>query len=128
MKPFLQAANDGNIEELEKLLSLGSNIDCIASDKSTALHYAVNANKIEAIHFLINNKASVDAKNNKGLTPLHMAANKGFDQPALALLEAGANPNSKDNAVRIIFSEYFYDIWHGFSHENGNEPKNDRLF
>ena len=102
-KPIIEAAINGDIDEIKRQLSLGVSVDYQASDKSTPLHFAVLKQQTDTIRFLIDNNASVNAKNERGLTPLHFAANAGDDLTACILLEAGANPNAKDVGVCIFF-------------------------
>ncbi|EAX95924.1 hypothetical protein TVAG_360840 [Trichomonas vaginalis G3] len=93
---FHEAAKNGNIEELARMIGLGVNVDSTVEDKSTALHFAAYENQIETIRYLIDMNASVNAKNERGLTPLHIAASEGNDLAVCVLIESGANPNTRD--------------------------------
>ena len=101
MKEIHKAAKNGDINEIMKQINLGSNVDFPADDGCTPLHYAVFAEKIETVRFLIDINATVNAQNKKGISPLHMAANSGNEFLICILLESGANPNAKDNAVCV---------------------------
>ena len=72
--------------------------NCSAS-KSTrefnaALLQAVNQGDVNAIRQLIQQGASVDARNNYGLTALHIAANSCKSEVIHCLIELGANVNA----------------------------------
>ena len=108
MKEIHKAAKNGDIKEITKQVKHGVDIDVAAEDGCTPLHFAVFAEKEEATRTLIDLHASVNVQNNKGLTPLHLAANSGNDLILCILLENGANPNAKDNAVRI--SKYIHSL------------------
>lgn len=49
---------------------------------------------------------NLDAADKNGMTPLHVAASTGCLHISASLLQAGANPNAKDN-VRLLLSERF---------------------
>ena len=46
---------------------------------------------------LLAGKAEVDAKDNKGYTPLHWAADEGKEEAVFSLLQNKAEVNAKDN-------------------------------
>ena len=52
----------------------------------------------EAVRLLLQYGAAVNAKNNDGVTPLHLASRSGNLPRMEALLSKGADPNIKDNA------------------------------
>ncbi|XP_064626190.1 transient receptor potential cation channel subfamily A member 1-like isoform X2 [Lineus longissimus] len=67
------AAEKGQIEVLEYVLSLGEDINLKDDDGNTALHLAAQSGKKEAVRFLLEHKASSDCLNNKAASPLHLA-------------------------------------------------------
>ena len=98
-----------------KLLQLlgthGSNVDERDANGNTALHLLstgfADVSKVESMASLIASGANVNATNNLGQTPLHLAANKigGWDgnnppvnEPFQLLLCSNANVNAQDNA------------------------------
>lgn len=105
MQTIHQYAQTGEVDKMVELLQRGVNVDTLAQDKSTALHFAVFAEKSESVRFLLQHGASINMKNQRGLTPLHIAANSGNEIITVLLLENGADPNAKDNAVCIYFSK-----------------------
>jgi ankyrin repeat protein len=65
------------------------------------IHEAVYRNDISKVKALINDNADlVSSKDEKGLTPLHLAAANGYKDIAELLLVNKAEVNSKDNAGR----------------------------
>ncbi|KAL8667458.1 MAG: hypothetical protein Q9202_000674 [Teloschistes flavicans] len=97
---LLWAAATGK-ESLAKLLLSGEteNIADIHATNyrgKTALHLAVEnkTNRIPLIKLLLGNGANVHAKSDGGWTPLHNAAEKGYEDVASLLLEWGANVNT----------------------------------
>jgi ankyrin repeat protein len=104
MKPIHKAAEMGDLGALFHLVSqLNVGIDSQSGDKSTALHYAVCNQSQECVQFLLEQGASTSLKNDRGLTPLHIAAKLGNDVLTLLLLEGASDPNARTNAV-------FFDI------------------
>jgi len=77
---------EGNWEEVEKLYNLDPKFSTIEINKSrgTALHVAVNDGNEEIVKSLVNsilshnNVEALECKNEKGDTPLHLAASRGF--------------------------------------------------
>ena len=62
-------------------------------------------NQLDILNDLLELKASVDLKDNRGLTPLHYAAFRGNFEAAYALLEFNASPisvaNSKETPLHV---------------------------
>ena len=51
----------------------------------------------EVVEFLLSAGASIQARDDGGLHPLHNACSFGHSDVVRLLLEAGANPNTRDN-------------------------------
>jgi len=77
-----------------------------SEDGITLLHYAVmnnrNVNKgnIDVVKLLISQRADVNAKDNKGITPLHLAVIKCNIDVAKLLISKGADVNATDKYSR----------------------------
>lgn len=67
----------------------------IIGDDATALHYAAEEGPPESAELLIDAGISVDARDTKGQTPLHIAAIFGRAAMVRFLLERGADPTAK---------------------------------
>ena len=65
---------------------------------STPLHQAVNAGDIERVKSLLSDGADVNAKDDKGNTPLHLLARYGYKKQDIAelLIAKGADVNARN--------------------------------
>lgn len=93
--PLLEAAKNGNKDELKALLQKGANVNVAEGDGATALHWAAYRDDLESADLLIRAGAKVNAANDLGATPLWMACENGNEAMVRRLLAAGANPNAK---------------------------------
>lgn len=104
---LMKAINDGEITEIDKLISLGADIEFIEKEKKyTPLMFALDKNKEEIAKILIENGANINVKDNTGITPLMQASVKEFVEIVKLLLEKGADKNAKEmngrSAVDLI--------------------------
>ncbi|NKB54315.1 MAG: c-type cytochrome [Rhizobiaceae bacterium] len=88
------AARTGDIEEIEKLLNSGIDVDD-ASSFGSALHFAVIGKQAAAIRALIDHDANVNVSSEALGTPLHAAAHYGATEIAKLLIDAGAQVNAR---------------------------------
>ena len=81
-----------DFSEVERLLNVGVSIECKApGGGKQVLHVACEyAIKEESVKKLIALGANVNAKTSRGFTPLHIAAQQGLAETAIALIKAGA--------------------------------------
>uniref|UniRef100_A0A8W8NFI1 Ion transport domain-containing protein n=1 Tax=Magallana gigas TaxID=29159 RepID=A0A8W8NFI1_MAGGI len=89
---FFTAARYGHIEMIEHLLKAKQDPQELDSNRNTFLHHATLFNQsgvIRAFHKIV----SVDAKNDRGETCLHISVNAGFVQCTQTLLEVNASTN-----------------------------------
>jgi ankyrin repeat protein len=122
--PLMAAAAEGQIEAVRLLLDRGAAVAARdAVNGTTALHWAVFANRPHEIHvypdlagphltrytpqkdapivdLLLARGASVNAADNEGGTPLHLAVIFGALPATKALVAAGADPAVRDRAGR----------------------------
>jgi ankyrin repeat protein/tetratricopeptide (TPR) repeat protein len=96
-----------SLELMEALLRHKPNLESTTRNEGrTALHQATaRAEKsgVDFVEALIKAGSKVDAVDNKGWTPLHVAAWDGKPEVVSALLQAGANPNihAQDGALPL---------------------------
>lgn len=90
------AAEDGDVQQLERLLEFGCRIDAKDYDGSTALHAAVEGGHVEAVALLLGWQADVLAVNNYEDTALHLAAREGLVDITRLLVARGANVHAKN--------------------------------
>src|SRR5215831_6961346 len=84
-----QIAADGNVEQLETILSLGANINAFNPSGLTALMVAAYHGRSEMVKALIENGADVNAADGDGLTAATMADKAGYNEIVRVL---GGNP------------------------------------
>lgn len=94
---FLAACANGDLEEAQRLLANGTDINCVNIDGLTGMHQACIDDNLNIVTFLIENGADVNACDNDGWTPLHAAANCGHYEIVEALLQAGADATIINN-------------------------------
>jgi len=90
--PFHQAFVDKNIEDIERLLNLGHNID-EENESGTALMYASSIGDIEMVNLLLSYGADINRQTKRGVFALSMASFYGHYNVVKYLLENGADKN-----------------------------------
>ena len=92
------AALYGQGKVMELLLAQKADVNSLDEDGFTPLHWAATFNQSDAVKLLLTNKANMNIKVQKyGWTPLRLAVIHGHMATAEALLNAGADPNAKDD-------------------------------
>jgi len=95
---IFDAASEGNLEELKKLLQQPIDwFDSAGSKDSSALHFAADNGHLECVQALIESGANVNFLNADDQTPLHWAAGQGHLESIKALLNAGAYFSVEDS-------------------------------
>ena len=95
--PLSWAAEGGHVEVVRLLLARGANL----SDSRAVCAAAGGGHGAEVLRLLIGNGGDVNEKGQGGRTPLHYAAAAGDLDTCKILLEAGAKPDTRDNAFDI---------------------------
>ncbi|MBD8530377.1 MULTISPECIES: ankyrin repeat domain-containing protein [unclassified Massilia] len=90
-----RAASDGDIQETERLILSGYDVNLFDDMGYAPLHYAVEGKQIEAIGVLLRHGALVNANDDAtiGETPLALAVQGEHLGIVNLLLEAGADPD-----------------------------------
>ena len=94
------AAKQGNLKKIKKLLTQGTNINAVSSSGYTPLHISAGWDRRRVTEFLVSNGAEINVKNSSGLTPLHLAAKRGHLKMVGFLLSHGADPHMQDRSGR----------------------------
>ncbi|WP_353284266.1 ankyrin repeat domain-containing protein [Wolbachia endosymbiont (group A) of Lasioglossum fulvicorne] len=111
--PLYWAAKNGHFNIVEVLLDNGAYVDGVnysmerdvltllqekeAEYCKSSLHLAARLGKLEAVEGLLEKKANVNAQNDTGKTPLHVAAEHDHKEVVEALLKVeGINVNAQD--------------------------------
>ncbi len=92
-RELVQAARDGNLDALTRLLAAEVDPDVAWPDGSTALHWAIYRGDIAAARALVAAGADVSRVTQTGMSALAMAAERGDGELVALLLEAGADPD-----------------------------------
>ncbi len=96
-----EAAEKGDLEQVQRHLNAGSNIDALDRDKMSPLHYASFRGQMEIAELLIDKGANVNIKGQEGgVTPLHLAATKGNKEMVKLLISRGADVELTDKYGR----------------------------
>ena len=85
------AAAGAGTEALEKLLQLGADPDVRSAEGATPLMNAVQSNKPAHMMILLAAGAAIDARDDRGFTALHRAAEMGHTELVVYLLQQGAD-------------------------------------
>ena len=94
---IIEAAENGNLEELKKLIKSGADVNAKNEYGNTALIYAAWNGHTDCLSALIVAGADVNAKNNDGYTALTLAARDGQTDCVAVLISAGADVNAKND-------------------------------
>ncbi|CAM9303685.1 unnamed protein product [Discosporangium mesarthrocarpum] len=93
----------GDKSGLMSYIDRGGDVNLLSDKQQTSLHVAAFEGFDEVIALLLSVEAHVDARNPKGVTPLHLACKFGHIEAAKVLLLRGADPLLKTNAGRTAY-------------------------
>ncbi|HEY4362463.1 MAG TPA: ankyrin repeat domain-containing protein [Bryobacteraceae bacterium] len=94
----LEAVRTENKTLSRSLIAQKADVNAAAADGTTALHWAVEYDDLEAVDLLLKAGAHADAADRYGMTPLFYAVTNGNAPIAERLLAAGANANGSGQA------------------------------
>jgi ankyrin repeat protein len=94
---LLQAAKNGNVEQLRSILSQGkASISSKNNYGVSALIFAANNGHVDCVRYLLERGANIDDRSNNGKSSLLWAARWGHVEVVRLLLEYGANSSIQD--------------------------------
>ena len=91
--PLMIAALKGHTEIVRKLIARDAHV---SKPGWTPLHYAASGGHVQVMEILLEEHAFIDAESPNKSTPLMMAAKYGSPAAVKLLLEAGADPNARN--------------------------------
>lgn len=95
-KEMLNAAENGNLDEIKRLLIKDRHLlQCTDKDGYTPLHRACYGNHMEVVEYLLQAGAKIDAKTLDEWQPLHSACCWNNVECAAALIANGADVNAR---------------------------------
>ena len=109
------AAREGNLQEVQRLINEGVDVNSKAEDNQTPLHYASWHGHFEVAKLLLANGANINARTKLwNWAPLHYASDKGHLEMVKFFLENGANPNASsygaDTSLHLASLEGHFEI------------------
>eukprot|EP00913_Durusdinium_trenchii_P027168 g25491.t1 len=113
-----RAALDNDVEEVERRLMEGANIEDADKNGKTSLHLAAEKGHCEVVDRLLAAKAAVEAQEKRGQRPLHVASEAGHLHVVDRLTQAKANLEAEEGMwcmepqrlVKILRQE---ELWFG---------------
>ncbi len=93
---IVEAAFDGDLDELKSWLDKGYHLESYDGRKHTALSEAACQGQMEVAKFLLEKGADPNALSDTGRSPLWRACFNGHFEMAELLLHSGANPEYRD--------------------------------
>jgi ankyrin repeat protein len=92
---LIRAASDGDFAEVQRLRSVGFDINLMDELSQAALHYSVEGGHYKVAKWLIENGADVNLRDDAqiGETALSLAVRKDYPEIVELLLQHGADPD-----------------------------------
>ncbi|XP_059487008.1 serine/threonine-protein phosphatase 6 regulatory ankyrin repeat subunit A-like [Neocloeon triangulifer] len=104
MTALTMAAQYSSVENCKYLMSLGMDFDVLTRDGGTALHQACISGNVATAKFILElGRLDINATQEKGLTPLHMAAGRGHLDMVKLLVQSGAKLGKRSNKGLLAF-------------------------
>nr|MBA3751833.1 ankyrin repeat domain-containing protein [Candidatus Dependentiae bacterium] len=94
---LIEAFLNGNLQEFERLLNKGADINALSSQGYSCLNYAALSKSPQDAQYLIERGADLYSTSNEGNTNLHFAAMYNKKEMLQFLIEKGLDPHAKSN-------------------------------
>ena len=94
--PLVDATARGDLSTVRTLIGKKIDVNAARIDGTTALHVAVNADRLDIVDALLRAGAKAAAADRYGVTPLYLASLNGNADMIRRLLDAGVEPNAVD--------------------------------
>lgn len=98
--PLHDAAENGQLAEVQRLIRSGSNVNAQRVNGLTPLHLAASFNHLQTAAALLSAGANPAIAQKHGRTPLHLAAYNGHVAMLRLLLSHGAPINAADSSTK----------------------------
>lgn len=105
--PLFQAVERGAITAVEQYLASGGDVEARNNHGHTLLMASAIHRWPKLVRLLLSNSADPNARDKKGLSPLHHAAVHSFDSVKL-LLGAGADATARDHEGKGVLGDWCY--------------------
>jgi len=99
------AVQRGDIEQIERHIAWGSDINELDKDGLSPLHVAANKGRYVVVKLLLNSGANADAKDRNGNTPLSTALLAGRIQIAELLKQKGASTDANQLLMQVVLQQ-----------------------
>ncbi|MFW9965045.1 MAG: ankyrin repeat domain-containing protein [Candidatus Sifarchaeia archaeon] len=92
---LLEAAEVGNLEDAQKALEKGANVNVIDDRGMMPIHWAALRGHFQIVHTLLDGNANVNSTNSAEWTPIMHASFEGHSKIVKILIERGAEVNAR---------------------------------
>lgn len=92
---LMEAAFNGNLEEVQRLVSAGAVVDAADQEKRTPFMVAAFNGHTPVLQYLLEEGAKIDARDSNGRTALMYASSGPFEEAVAFLLKEGAEVNTQ---------------------------------
>jgi ankyrin repeat protein len=115
---ILEAAREGQTEQVRRLIQEGVNVNVKGSNGNTPLHNASCRGHVDTVRYLLDSGANVNVKGWNGYTPLIDASWNGALEVVGILLDNGASVNDENDYGETALHCKFVDC-----RLNGEQPR-----